>query len=304
MSIHIETTGKWILAGEHSVLRGCGALAFPLESKKFILDYEPSDKDFAVDFGGSTGADYRILFYGLVDRVFELLKIRRKNLSGHITINSELPLGSGLGASAALCVAVVRWMHELGFVAEENLYELSLSLENVFHGESSGVDIAVALYGKPLFFKRQGERQTFDFTWKPHFYLSYCGQRGLTQQCVEKVKNWIQKNPANKVDQEMAMAVDLAIQALSDSKFGGDQSKASLAGELVSTRLISAINQAAHCFRQWGLDEGLVREEMDLLRDHGALAVKPTGSGGGGYVLSYWQGEPPIELQSKLISCW
>lgn len=304
MSVHIETTGKWILAGEHSVLRGCGALVFPLASKKFILDYEKSDKDFAVDFAGTTGADYRILFYGLVDRVLEILKIRRKDLTGQVMITSELPLGSGLGASAALCVAVVRWMHELGFVSEDNLYELSLSLENVFHGESSGVDIAVALYGKPLFFKRHGERRPFDVAWKPKFYLSYCGQRGLTQQCVEKVKNWIQKNPSNKVDQEMALAVELAMQSLLSQKYAPKPNVSPLDDELVSSVLISAINQAAHCFHQWGLDEGIVREEMDLLRDHGALAVKPTGSGGGGYVLSYWQNDPPADLKSKLISCW
>lgn len=295
MSVHIETTGKWILAGEHAVLRGCGALVFPLESKKFILDYEAKDQDFEAHFSGSTGADYQILFYGLVDRVLEILKIPRKQLLGVVKINSELPLGSGLGASAALCVAVVRWLNAMGYVAENDLHELSRSLENVFHGESSGVDVAVALYGKPLFFQRNAEMRLLDITWKPNLYLSYCGQRGLTQQCVEKVKNWIDKNPRNNVDQEMAAAVDLAMQVL--LKNDGQSTS-------VSTGLISAINQAAHCFHQWGLDDGLVREEMDLLRDHGALAVKPTGSGGGGFILSYWQNDPPEKLKSKLISCW
>jgi mevalonate kinase len=292
MNVHIETTGKWILAGEHAVLRGCGALVFPLESKKFILDYDASDSDFKAQFGGSTGADYQILFYGLVDRVLEILKIPRKNLTGSVNITSELPLGSGLGASAALCVAVVKWMHALGYVAEQNLYEHSRALENVFHGESSGVDVAVALSGKPLFFQRNGVMRPLDIAWKPKLYLSYCGQRGLTQQCVEKVKNWIQKNPYNKVDAEMAAAVELAMQALVINSSN------------VSTDLLSAINQAAHCFHQWGLDDGLVREEMDMLRDHGALAVKPTGSGGGGFILSYWQNDPPDKLKSKLISCW
>jgi mevalonate kinase len=296
MSVHIETTGKWILAGEHAVLRGCGALVFPLESKKFILDYEANDQDFEAQFSGTTGSDYQILFYGLVDRVLEILKIPRKNLLGVVKIRSELPLGSGLGASAALCVAVVKWLHAMGYVAEKDLHELSRSLENVFHGESSGVDVAVALYGKPLFFQRNCEMRILDIAWKPKLYLSYCGQRGLTQQCVEKVKNWIDKNPHNTVDQEMAASVDLAMQVLLKRECQD------MAG--VSTGLISAINQAAHCFHQWGLDDGLVREEMDLLRDHGALAVKPTGSGGGGFILSYWQNDPPEKLKSKLISCW
>jgi mevalonate kinase len=42
---------------------------------------------------------------------------------------------------------------------------------------------------------------------------------------------------------------------------------------------------------------------MEMLKKAGAVAVKPTGSGGGGYVLSLWTTQPPEELLSKLIPC-
>ena len=35
-----RTYGKWILAGEHAVLRGCPALAFPLTSRSLHLEQE------------------------------------------------------------------------------------------------------------------------------------------------------------------------------------------------------------------------------------------------------------------------
>ena len=45
---------------------------------------------------------------------------------------------------------------------------------------------------------------------------------------------------------------------------------------------------AKDCFEQWGLIDSSVQAEMDRLSAQGALAVKPTGSGGGGYLLSLW----------------
>lgn len=36
---------------------------------------------------------------------------------------------------------------------------------------------------------------------------------------------------------------------------------------------------------------------MNRLTAEGALAVKPTGSGGGGFVLSLWDRQPPESLE-------
>jgi mevalonate kinase len=40
---------------------------------------------------------------------------------------------------------------------------------------------------------------------------------------------------------------------------------------------------------------------MAALEKAGAAAVKPTGSGGGGYVLSLWAGEVPASLKAQLV---
>lgn len=312
MNINIRTTGKWILAGEHTVLRGGPALVFPFEGKQFCLSYTDSADEFSKwtkqkpqenfelksVFEGKTGPDYQILFYGLVDRCLELLNIPRKNLNGFVKIDSDLPLGGGLGASAALCVAVVKWLHYLGYIEESKLYEMSRNLENNFHGESSGVDIAVALSGKPLYFKRDGTRLPFTPSWKPQLYLSYSGQKGLTQQCVEKVKNWMEiyPNKGLEIDTLMIQAVEHAKSALIDS---------SITHAECLEQLKSTIDEAEFCFKAWGLTEGSVQREIDSLKSHGALAAKPTGSGGGGYILSLWGAVPPEDLlKNKLIPCW
>ena len=57
-------------------------------------------------------------------------------------------------------------------------------------------------------------------------------------------------------------------------------------------QLAESINNAADCFTQWGLISTPLKQHMLRLREMGAIAVKPTGSGGGGYVLSLWERAP------------
>jgi mevalonate kinase len=295
--IPYKSTGKWILAGEHSVLRGSRALVFPLPAMQMKLIYEDSNRDLVAHFHGATGENYQLLFYGLVDRALEILGRPRKDLKGSVTLDSNLPLGNGLGASAALCVAVGRWLADLGWVDVSKLESFCRELENLFHGESSGVDVAVVLSERPLCFSRFAPSELLDIQWKPNFYLSSSGQKGLTHACVQKVKEFINENPVvgQQLDEQMSQAVETIRVLLTDSK--SDL-------KLRESQLIHAMNEARQCFETWGLTEGSVEREMRLLQEAGALAVKPTGSGGGGYVLSLWREQPPENLRSKLISCW
>ena len=109
-----------------------------------------------------------------------------------------IPIGAGLGASAALCVAITKWFFYLGWIASEQMYEFARSLEDLFHGESSGVDIAVSLESKGIKFQRGGGREHINLAWRPKWYLSYCGKIGVTSECVEKSKKLYDKNPRPK----------------------------------------------------------------------------------------------------------
>lgn len=288
-----KSFGKWILAGEHSVLRGVPALVFPIRSRNLELNYSKGPQSLELQLVGDHGKDLQLLVWGVLEKACELKKISRADLKGTLLLESSIPVGAGMGASAALCVAVTRWLGFLGYVDESEYYEFARSLENLFHGESSGVDIAVALSGEGLRFVRNGEKKPLTATWKPHWYISYSGKRGVTVDAVNKVKDLILKNPdlGEKLDLQMAKAVEIAEQALMlDSQAG-------------FAVLAEAIELAGQCFEQWGLNDGEPRAHIEWLRKNGAMAVKPTGSGGGGYVLSLWKNEPSAEVLEKLIPC-
>src|SRR4051794_8275736 len=62
-----RTFGKWILAGEHAVLRGSPALAFPLTARSLELEFEPGNANLHVDFRGEQGQELKLLFYGVIE---------------------------------------------------------------------------------------------------------------------------------------------------------------------------------------------------------------------------------------------
>jgi mevalonate kinase len=292
-------SGKWILAGEHSVLRGTPAVVFPLNSRKLDFYFtsdekKPGTKDLTLELAGAHGGEVELLFWKVIDKACELKKIRRADLVGQIKIESTIPVGAGLGASAALCGAIARWFQNMNLIKESELLEFARNLENIFHGESSGVDVAVALSGKSLIYVRGGNVRIFAPTWQPKWYLYYSGKRAVTLECVDKVKAKIAKDvrAGSLVDSEMRVAVGMCEAALSIPEMVGFD------------KLVEAIEQAATCFEFWGLTEGVMAKEMAWLKSKGAAAVKPTGSGDGGYILTLWEDDPPPEVLSKLIPCF
>ena len=161
----------------------------------------------------------------------------------------------------------------------------------MFHGESSGVDLAVSLSANGIRFVRSGERINMAPLWWPNLYLSYSGQRGMTSDCVAKVKRMfeVDRGRAEAIDDRMLSAVELAQKSLALNEAEG------------LTMLEEAIRKASSCFEDWGLCFGELSKHISDLRSAGALAVKPTGSGGGGYVLSLWKSTPPDRYDGLLF---
>lgn len=290
-----ETTthGKWILAGEHSVLRGHEAIVFPIQEKKLFLTYNASPVELTAEYNGECGSDLHLLFWGVLEHGMHLLNLSINSLRGHFKLHCNIPIGAGMGASAALCVATARWFAYQKFIEQESIFTFSKSLENLFHGESSGLDIAGANAEHGVYFKN-GQYKIFIPAWQPHWYLSSCEQLGITSHCIQQVQHLWDKNitQAQLIDKQMRESVIKAHRALIEFN------------ENSNSDLAIAINQASNCFQQWGLISDSLNHHMQQLQRHGAIAVKPTGSGGGGHTISLWSSPPPNELElTKLQIC-
>lgn len=291
-SFEVRVPGKWILAGEHAVLRGSAALVFPLHSRALELSFQSDAdaSDLTLELSGEHGEELKLLVWGVLEKACELKSISRNTLLGNLKLKSSIPIGAGLGASAALCVAVSHWFLSMHIISRSEQYEFARTLENLFHGESSGVDIAVALSQAPLKFIRGEQPETLLARWQPKWFVSYSGKRGVTLDCVNQVKALFKSNEhlALEIDAEMERSVMLAEKALALNEAQG------------FSVLKEAIENANICFQRWGLDNP---SHQKMLMDAGAVATKPTGSGGGGYVLSLWTENPPAEVSDFLVPC-
>lgn len=277
------TYGKWILCGEHAVVRGHEALVFPIKSKHLLLRYTAQDSALSADYVNVNAADMHLLFSSVLERGMNILDRPFDQLTGYFYLDNNIPVGEGMGASAALCVAIGRWFLAQNMIAATECHQFSKELEHLFHGKSSGLDIAGVASDVGIHFK-QGHATALKQVLKPKWYLSSCHQVGITSQCIQQVQSIWDKDEllAQNIDQQMIDATKACRKAIE----GNDEDALS--------QLAQAINKAADCFGQWGLVSEHLQRHMHHILSLGALAVKPTGSGGGGHVISLWDREPPV----------
>jgi mevalonate kinase len=280
-SFEIAAPGKWVLSGEHSVLRGATAVALP--HPEFVLKLrfarergkslaiEPADADIVVrDLLRSLADEWES-----TDRVFPMPE-------GVLSIQSTIPVGAGLGSSAALCVALTGWMSEPLSIGPEERFEFAKRLEHRFHGRSSGMDIAVVMSKQPISYSMEKGPSPLPIGKIPRFTFHDTGLRSRTSECVLRVERIREDNPTlgMRLDETMSAASRETMEGL----FAYDSGDHARGIELIAR----GIGHARECFYCWEIVPGEAKRLEEKLLSEGARAVKLTGAGGGGMVVALW----------------
>ncbi len=276
--IEKEFYGKCILAGEHSVIRGIPAVAVPVRGRKLKFRAIPSEmSSFSVS--GPNSNETKLALAGALERSFEILGKPRNSFAYQFEIENEIPLGAGLGASAAISASMANFFAELSWISFEDRFDFARKIEDLFHGESSGLDVAVILSNQAIYYEKNKAWKEIQAKWMPKLYLTHTGLRGLTNDCVHQVNLFIAQNPEQGkwIDLQMARSVELICESLQmdfDSGF---------------LQFSQAMRLAQDCFEKWSLVPTKVSQMIQEIYGYGAESVKLTGSGQGGHLLSLWK---------------
>ncbi|MCB9545151.1 MAG: mevalonate kinase [Myxococcales bacterium] len=274
--------GKVILFGEHAVVYGQPAVAAAM-STGLGATVEPASGAPAlrIPSWGRGGLEVRAGEAGPSSiargftRALEVLGLAGEPLA--VTIEGDLPLGVGLGSSAAFAVSLLRALADyravpLGGAA---LLAAAAEVETVFHGTPSGLDHTVVTRGGCLRFAR-GETPAFRpvrlarplpavIAWSP--------REGSTRDAVEGLRARRDALPAayDGLFAAMGAVAEAGVAALE-------------AGDLATVGRLFDLN---HGYLNACGVSSLANETMvALARRHGAVGAKLTGAGLGGAIIA------------------
>jgi len=284
-SASFTVPGKWVLAGEHAVLHGAEAVALPHPEFRLELTFQPQV------WAGLTIHPKRAseVVPGILEmlaREKALASVRPHESRGSLVIESTIPEGSGMGSSAALCVALARWASQpLGW-SERELIDCARRLEDRFHGRSSGMDVAVCTLAEPIRFSMKEGGRALGLSRLPKFTFHDTGLRSSTRAAVAKVEAFraTDAGRGRAVDARMAEASQAAIRFLAQ----WDEASDGHARSENLRALGQAMSLAQSCFDEWSLVPPSARTILGELRERGALGAKITGAGDGGFVVALW----------------
>jgi mevalonate kinase len=292
-----RAAGKVILLGEHAVVYGAPALAAALD-RGAVARAEPAERN-RISLGASAGVEG---VESEVGRAFAALSASLGAPPHAVTAELELPPGCGLGASAALGVAIARAVLsssepdvELGSsAAAGRVLAAAAAWEGVFHGRASGVDAAAAASRGCIRFSRSEGAEPVRAGRPLPVVIAVAGPPASTREMVEGVARLRARRPE---------VVDKAVSAI-----GALVQNARLcieAGDLPGLGKLMDLNQMLLS----GLmvsTEGIERA-CDVARRAGALGAKLTGAGGGGCVVALADLDPEPLLrafQSEGLTCF
>ncbi len=134
--------GKIYLFGEHAVVYGEPAIACAIELRTRVSIKSSDIISISSDIG-TTGLDFEVHPY--VSSAIK--KLGQMNVS--VDISSDLPVGSGLGSSAAVTIATLAAINaELGLgYNNEELAKMGHEIEREVQGAASPTDTFVSVFG-------------------------------------------------------------------------------------------------------------------------------------------------------------
>jgi mevalonate kinase len=284
--------GKAILFNEHFVVYGIPSIVSAIGNYT-VAHVEPYEKPGInlIDNRKAT-PNYKDDKYehqqDSLKRIFTKMDIDTKKQGLTITLEGNLYAASGIGASAASCVAIAHAISDYYTLNlnDDEINEIAYEGEKGYHGNPSGVDNTASTYGGLIWFLK-GNTNTINRITIPNpieIVIGNTGKVANTKAAVAGVKERKEQNPGKyqEIFNRAENITYLAKQALEESDYKE-------VGKLMNEnhKLLQQIEVSS--------------KELDFLvniaRENGAIGAKLTGGGLGGNMIALTPGK---DLQEQV----
>jgi mevalonate kinase len=304
--------GKVILIGEHAAVDGLPAVALPLRAQTLTVRF--GEKIISEERNGESGAELwpqawtlfmsdthvqlppeeRVRLTQSLDLGLRILleqeaaeDLLNKYVPQRIEIFSQLPLGAGMGGSAALSAALLRAL-AVALGQSRTSAEIALfanRLDGFFHGRASGLDAATVVADGIITFMKDKGAQAVRNARGFWLLLVDTRERTPTRTMVHRVAQLRACHP-DIVDSNFSLIGDLSARVIQNLE----------SGDLLG--LGENLNAAHTALQALQVSTPKLDACVTELRKSGALGAKLTGGGGGGLALGIFASAPPVPFSS------
>ena len=275
-----RAVGKIILFGEHAVVYGKPAIAIPVQGLHTdVTISNNSNKTIQIhakDIGLNSSMENLSVENPIRQAIeLSLIAMKKESVGFDLSIQSTIPVASGMGSGAAVSVAIVK--------AFQNYFDFSLSLnqinqiayevEKIHHGTPSGIDNTTITFEKPVYYQKEKPIGFLPVHGDYHFIIANSGVQASTKEVVLGVKNRFEKSP--KKYQLFFDQIGLICENAKQSLQIGDVLRV---GELM--------NENQTLLQEISVSSPILESLLNTAREAGAMGAKLSGAGVGGNIIA------------------
>ena len=191
--------GKIILFGEHFVVYNNRAILGAIDKYATVTSEKTNTDNILISSSLGQSSIQKDQDVDKVEKKFRpffyIAKqvILKNNFNNGISIKieSDIPIGAGLGSSSACCVAAAASILNLFNNANDNeILELAIKAEKTIFPNSSGADCTVSVFGGIIEYQREKGFSKIDTENEFNFLIIDSEQVHVTDKVVERVKKF------------------------------------------------------------------------------------------------------------------
>jgi len=269
---------KIILFGEHFVVHGTKAILAAIDKRVTVTSTFTENKTIKVDSHLGTievpisssyeevESEFRPFVY-LANKIIN----SEQNVSGlEITIDSDIPIGVGLGSSSACCVAATASISELfNELSSEEILKMSIEAEKTIFPDTSGADCTVCTYGGMIEYPSV---EKIDNTFDLNLLIANSMIPHNTKNSVEKV-NKFKENDEERFSQLCDLETKLIDEVITAMKNND------------ATTFGLKMSENQKYLEEIQISNDTLRDMISSLKEI-SLGTKITGAGDGGCIIA------------------